>query len=45
MFDGYSYEYDKQNRISAIKQLDALGAETEMYSYEEQLGDGSMIDS
>ena len=25
VFDGYSYEYDKQNRISAIKQLDVLG--------------------
>lgn len=34
VFDGYSYEYDKQNRISAIKQLDVFGAETEMYSYE-----------
>lgn len=34
VFDGYSYEYDKQNRISAIKQLDALGTETELYSYE-----------
>ena len=34
VYDGYSYEYDKQNRISAIKQIDVLGAETEMYSYE-----------
>ncbi len=34
VFDGYSYEYDKQNRISAIKQLDALGAEVDLYSYE-----------
>ena len=34
VFDGYSYEYDKQNRISAIKQVNALGNETEMYSYE-----------
>ncbi len=34
VYDGYSYEYDKQNRISAINQLDILGAEAEMYSYE-----------
>lgn len=34
MFDGYYYEYDKQNKISAEKTLNADGTTTDKYSYE-----------
>ena len=34
VFDGYYYEYDKQNKISAEKTLNADGTTTDKYSYE-----------
>ncbi len=33
VFDGYFYEYDKQNKISAEKTLNADGTTTDKYSY------------
>ena len=34
VYDGYYYEYDKQNKISAEKTLNADGTTTDKYSYE-----------
>ena len=34
LYDGYYYEYDKQNKISAEKKLNADGTTTNKYSYE-----------
>lgn len=34
VYDGYFYEYDKQNKISAEKTLNADGTTTDKYSYE-----------
>ena len=34
VYDGYLYEYDKQNKISAEKILNADGTTTDKYSYE-----------
>lgn len=34
IYDGYAYEYDKQNRIIAEKTLTSSGSKTEKHSYE-----------